>query len=49
MISTCTTPWMVVMMLGFCTRRGRYSPHAPRVLDRAVLRPAPVRLLPGGA
>ncbi|MEV1064615.1 cytosine permease [Streptomyces sp. NPDC050263] len=34
MIITCTTPWMVVMMLGFCTRRGWYDPEALQVFNR---------------
>ncbi|MEV7140425.1 purine-cytosine permease family protein [Streptomyces tauricus] len=34
MIITCTTPWMVVMMLGFLTRRGWYDPDALQVFNR---------------
>ncbi|WP_225076639.1 cytosine permease [Streptomyces sp. CoT10] len=34
MIVTCTTPWMVVMMLGFYTRRGWYDPDALQVFNR---------------
>ena len=34
MIITCTTPWMVVMMLGFYTRRGWYDPEALQVFNR---------------
>ncbi|MFD9429401.1 purine-cytosine permease family protein [Streptomyces sp. NPDC060002] len=34
MIITCTTPWMVVMMLGFWTRRGWYDPEALQVFNR---------------
>lgn len=34
MIITCTTPWMVVMMLGFWTRRGWYDPDALQVFNR---------------
>lgn len=34
MIITCTTPWMVVMMLGFYTRRGWYDPDALQVFNR---------------
>ncbi|MEU6147924.1 cytosine permease [Streptomyces sp. NPDC047081] len=34
MIITCTTPWMVVMMLGFFTRRGWYDPDALQVFNR---------------
>ncbi|MFF4362738.1 purine-cytosine permease family protein [Streptomyces sp. NPDC001604] len=34
MIITCTTPWMVVMMLGFFTRRGWYDPEALQVFNR---------------
>ena len=34
MIVTCTTPWMVVMMLGFFTRRGWYDPDALQVFNR---------------
>ncbi|BCM65447.1 MULTISPECIES: purine-cytosine permease family protein [Streptomyces] len=33
-IITCTTPWMVVMMLGFWTRRGWYDPEALQVFNR---------------
>ncbi|MBA2949367.1 purine-cytosine permease family protein [Streptomyces himalayensis] len=34
MIITCTTPWMVVMMLGFFVRRGWYDPEALQVFNR---------------
>ncbi|ALG15588.1 purine-cytosine permease family protein [Kibdelosporangium phytohabitans] len=34
MIVTCTTPWMVVMMLGLFTRRGWYDPEALQVFNR---------------
>ncbi|MGW1025987.1 purine-cytosine permease family protein [Streptomyces sp. NPDC002577] len=34
MIITCTTPWMVVMMLGFFVRRGWYDPDALQVFNR---------------
>ncbi|MFG2816110.1 purine-cytosine permease family protein [Streptomyces sp. NPDC048410] len=34
MIITCTTPWMVVMILGFFTRRGWYDPEALQVFNR---------------
>ncbi|AZP22009.1 cytosine permease [Streptomyces aquilus] len=34
MIITCTTPWMVVMILGFHTRRGWYDPEALQVFNR---------------
>ncbi|MFG2826857.1 purine-cytosine permease family protein [Streptomyces sp. NPDC048434] len=34
LIITCTTPWMVVMMLGFYTRRGWYDPDALQVFNR---------------
>ncbi|MEV4446668.1 cytosine permease, partial [Streptomyces mirabilis] len=34
MIITCTTPWMVVMILGFYTRRGWYDPDALQVFNR---------------
>ncbi|MGC4999985.1 purine-cytosine permease family protein [Streptomyces sp. DT195] len=33
-IITCTTPWMVVMILGFFTRRGWYDPDALQVFNR---------------
>ncbi|GAP45369.1 transmembrane transporter [Streptomyces azureus] len=33
-IITCTTPWMVVMMLGYWTRRGWYDPEALQVFNR---------------
>ncbi|WP_344604627.1 purine-cytosine permease family protein, partial [Streptomyces glaucus] len=33
-IVTCTTPWMVVMMLGYWTRRGWYDPDALQVFNR---------------
>ncbi|MFD4725246.1 purine-cytosine permease family protein [Streptomyces seoulensis] len=34
MIITCTTPWMVVMIIGFFTRRGWYDPDALQVFNR---------------
>ncbi|KOU61797.1 nitrate reductase [Streptomyces sp. MMG1533] len=34
MIITCTTPWMVVMILGFHVRRGWYDPEALQVFNR---------------
>jgi purine-cytosine permease-like protein len=34
LIITCTTPWMVVMMLGLFTRRGWYDPEALQVFNR---------------
>jgi purine-cytosine permease-like protein len=34
LIITCTAPWMVVMMLGFVTRRGWYDPDALQVFNR---------------
>ncbi|MET9630028.1 cytosine permease [Lentzea sp. NPDC006480] len=34
LIVTCTTPWMVVMMLGLFTRRGWYDPEALQVFNR---------------
>ncbi|MFJ5262238.1 purine-cytosine permease family protein [Streptomyces sp. NPDC088387] len=34
MIITCTTPWMVVMILGYWTRRGWYDPEALQVFNR---------------
>ncbi|MBP2329692.1 purine-cytosine permease-like protein [Kibdelosporangium banguiense] len=34
MIVTCTTPWMIVMMLGLFTRRGWYDPEALQVFNR---------------
>ncbi len=34
LIITCTAPWMVVMMLGFATRRGWYDPDALQVFNR---------------
>lgn len=33
-IITCTTPWMVVMMLGYWTRRGWYDPEGLPVFNR---------------
>ncbi|MFI6096166.1 purine-cytosine permease family protein [Lentzea sp. NPDC051213] len=34
MIVTCTTPWMIVMMIGLFTRRGWYDPEALQVFNR---------------
>lgn len=34
MIITCTVPWMIVMMLGYVTRRGWYDPEALQVFTR---------------
>nr|WP_313896500.1 cytosine permease [Streptomyces sp. GC420] len=34
MIITCTVPWMIVMMLGWVTRRGWYDPDALQVFTR---------------
>lgn len=34
LIITCTTPWLVVMMLDFLTRRGWYDPEALQVFNR---------------
>jgi purine-cytosine permease-like protein len=34
LIVTCTTPWMVVMMIGLFTRRGWYDPEALQVFNR---------------
>lgn len=34
LIITCTAPWMVVMMIGFVTRRGWYDPDALQVFNR---------------
>ncbi|RSM86254.1 nitrate reductase [Kibdelosporangium aridum] len=34
MIITCTTPWMIVMMLGLFTRRGWYDSEALQVFNR---------------
>ena len=34
LIITCTAPWMVVMMLGYLTRRGWYDPEALQVFNR---------------
>ena len=34
LIITCTAPWMVVMMLGFVTRRGWYDADALQVFNR---------------
>ncbi|CAL9601962.1 hypothetical protein SUDANB58_05457 [Streptomyces sp. enrichment culture] len=33
-IITCTSPWMVVMTLGYFTRRGWYDPEALQVFNR---------------
>lgn len=46
MMVTCTTPWMVVMMLGSCTRRGWYDPDALQVPNRRQ-RDGRYRLAPG--
>ena len=34
LIITCTAPWMVIMMLGYLTRRGWYDPDALQVFNR---------------
>ncbi|PZG13543.1 purine-cytosine permease family protein [Nonomuraea aridisoli] len=34
LIITCTAPWMVIMMLGYVTRRGWYDPEALQVFNR---------------
>ncbi|MFE2433023.1 purine-cytosine permease family protein [Streptomyces sp. NPDC059373] len=34
LIITCTAPWMVVMTLGYVTRRGWYDPEALQVFNR---------------
>lgn len=34
LIITCTAPWMVIMMLGYVTRRGWYDPEALQVFTR---------------
>lgn len=34
LIVTCTAPWMVVLVLGFATRRGWYDPEALQVFNR---------------
>ncbi|WP_377268961.1 purine-cytosine permease family protein [Peterkaempfera sp. SMS 1(5)a] len=34
LIITCTAPWMIVMMLGYVTRRGWYDPEALQVFNR---------------
>ncbi|GAA2431611.1 purine-cytosine permease family protein [Streptomyces macrosporus] len=34
LIITCTAPWMVIMILGFVTRRGWYDPDALQVFTR---------------
>ncbi|TMR90782.1 hypothetical protein EJK15_53440 [Nonomuraea basaltis] len=34
LIITCTAPWMVIMMLGYVTRRGWYDPDALQVFNR---------------
>lgn len=34
LIITCTAPWMVIMMLGYLTRRGWYDPEALQVFNR---------------
>ncbi|GAA4828469.1 purine-cytosine permease family protein [Saccharopolyspora rosea] len=34
LIVTCTAPWMVVMVLGYLTRRGWYDPDALQVFNR---------------
>ncbi|MCC5574979.1 cytosine permease [Microtetraspora sp. AC03309] len=34
LIITCTAPWMVIMILGYVTRRGWYDPEALQVFNR---------------
>ncbi|MGA5703776.1 purine-cytosine permease family protein [Peterkaempfera bronchialis] len=34
LIITCTAPWMVIMMLGYATRRGWYDPEALQVFNQ---------------
>ncbi|MCT9929229.1 cytosine permease [Planotetraspora sp. A-T 1434] len=34
LIITCTAPWMVIMILGYVTRRGWYDPDALQVFNR---------------
>jgi purine-cytosine permease-like protein len=34
LIITCTAPWMVIMMVGYLTRRGWYDPEALQVFNR---------------
>ncbi|MFE4723238.1 cytosine permease, partial [Streptomyces sp. NPDC056728] len=34
LIITCTAPWMVIMMLGWLTRRGWYDPDSLQVFNR---------------
>ncbi|MEV4570891.1 cytosine permease [Nonomuraea sp. NPDC049419] len=34
LIITCTAPWMVIMMIGYVTRRGWYDPEALQVFNR---------------
>ncbi|MGI8333034.1 purine-cytosine permease family protein [Actinomadura scrupuli] len=34
LIITCTAPWMVIMVLGYLTRRGWYDPDALQVFNR---------------
>lgn len=34
LIITCTAPWMVIMVLGYVTRRGWYDPDALQVFNR---------------
>ncbi|MEV0596659.1 purine-cytosine permease family protein [Nonomuraea cavernae] len=34
LIITCTAPWMVIMMIGYVTRRGWYDPDALQVFNR---------------
>jgi purine-cytosine permease-like protein len=34
LIVVMTTPWMIVMMLGYCMRRGYYLPEAMQVFNR---------------
>lgn len=34
LIITCTAPWIVIMMLGYLTRRGWYDPDALQVFNR---------------
>ncbi|MCD0481072.1 cytosine permease [Streptacidiphilus sp. ASG 303] len=34
LIITCTAPWMVIMMIGYVTRRGWYDPDSLQVFNR---------------
>ena len=36
LIVTCTAPWMIVMMLGYVTRRGWYDAEALQVFNRRL-------------